>query len=133
MVLGQEEKCLNQPQLPVLQDPELQPPPPPIGLAELIENPDRGPASTKSTLMEPQVLSKPSSTTNFTELFSKTLSLFFGSSRANPRDGPAHPPCMSATRSAESMLFCDMYSFSLVMAKSVAMKSDMMPPVVMFT
>ena len=118
----------DQPQLPELQEPELQPPPP-RALAELIENPDRGPASTKSTLIEPQVFNKPASTRNLTVSFSKTLSLSFGSSRANPRDGPAHPPCMSATRSAESMLFCDIYSLSLLMAKLVAIKSDIMPPV----
>jgi hypothetical protein len=51
----------NQPQEPVAQEPELQPPPP-TGLAEVMEKPDRYPASIKSTLMEPHVLSSPWST-----------------------------------------------------------------------
>ena len=51
-----------QPQEPVAHEPELHPPPPPTGLAEVMEKPDLYPASIKSTLMEPQVLSSPWST-----------------------------------------------------------------------
>jgi len=112
------------PQLPELQEPLLHPPLP-RGFAEVIPNPDRGPASIYSTLMEPHVSNKPSSTRNFRSLFSKILSLSFGSSRANPREGPAQPPCIKATRRAESILFCSMYSLSLDTAKSVTVKSDM--------
>ncbi len=117
----------NQPQLPESQEPA-QPPPPPIGLVEVIPKPERGPASTKSTLIEPHVVSRLSSTRNLRSLFSYTLSLSFGSSRASPRDGPAQPPCIKATRSAESILFCSIYSFSFSTAKSVTLKSDIMPP-----
>lgn len=40
----QGDRC--QPQLPELQDPELQPPPELTGFTEVIPNPERGPAST---------------------------------------------------------------------------------------
>lgn len=116
-----------QPQLPVLHDPELQPPPP-IGLAEVIPKPERGPASIKSTLIDPHVVRRLFSTKNLSELFSYTLSVSFGSSRANPREGPAQPPCIRATRRAESILFCSIYSLSFCTAKSVTLKSDMLPP-----
>ena len=115
----------NQPQLPVLQEPLLHPPPLPNGLAEVIPNPDRGPASINSTLMEPHVSKSPCSIRNLRLLFSKIWSLSFGSSRANPKEGPDHPPCIRATRRAESILFCSMYSFSFDTAKSVTLKSDM--------
>jgi hypothetical protein len=115
----------DHPQLPVLHEPLLQPPPFPNGLAEVIPNPDRAPASIYSTLMEPQLSKRPFSTRNLRLLFSKTLSLSFGSSRANPREGPDQPPCIRATRSAESMLFCSIYSLSFDTAKSVTLKSDM--------
>ena len=118
----------NHPQLPVLHEPELQPPPP-IGLAEVIEKPDLAPASIQSTLIDPHVSKRLSSTRNLRESFSKILSSLFGSSRANPSDGPAQPPCMSATRRAELILFWLIYSFNLVTAKSVALKSDILPPV----
>jgi len=55
----------NQPQPLLLQEPLLQPPPPPIGFSEVMPNPERGPASTYSTLIEPQVSSRLSSTRNF--------------------------------------------------------------------
>ncbi len=112
------------PQLPELQEPLLQPPPP-NGFVDVIPKPDRGPASMYSTLMAPHVSNRLSSMRNFRLLFSKILSLSFGSSRANPREGPAQPPCINATRKAESILFCSMYSFSLDTAKSVTVKSDM--------
>jgi hypothetical protein len=115
----------DQPQLPVLQEPLLQPPPLPNGLEEVMPNPERGPASIYSTLMEPQLSKRPFSTRNLTVLFSKILSLSFGSSRANPREGPDQPPCIRATRRAESILFCSMYSLIFVTAKSVTLKSDM--------
>ncbi len=57
---------VNQPQVPELQDPELQPPPPPTGLVEVMEKPERYPASRKSTLMAPQEESNPSSTRKLT-------------------------------------------------------------------
>jgi hypothetical protein len=69
-----------------------------------------------------------SSTRNFRVSFSYTLSLSFGSSRANPKEGPAQPPCIRATRRAESILFCSIYSLSFTTAKSVTLKSDMLPP-----
>jgi len=115
----------DHPQPPESQEPELQPPPPFIGLVEVIPKPERGPASTKSTVIPPHVVSRLSSTRNFNVSFSKTLSFSFGSSRAKPRDGPAQPPCIRAIRSAESILFCCMYSFSLSTAKSVTLNSDM--------
>ena len=83
----------------------------------------------KSTVMDPQVVRRLSSTKNFRVSFSYTLSLSFGSSRAKPREGPAQPPCMRATRRAESILFCSMYSLSFTTAKSVTLKSDMLPPI----
>ena len=115
----------DQPQLPVLQEPLLQPPPLPTGLADVMPNPDLGPASINSTLMVPHVSNSPFSTRNLRLLFSKILSLSFGSSRANPREGPDQPPCIRATRRAESILFCSMYSLSFDTAKSVTLKSDM--------
>jgi hypothetical protein len=118
----------NQPQLPEPQEPLLQPPPPPRGLAEVIPKPDLGPASINSTLIAPQVSSSPCSMRNLSPLFSKILSLSFGSSRANPSEGPDHPPCIRATRRAESRLFCSMYSLSFDTARSVTVKSDMNPP-----
>jgi len=60
----------DQPQPPDPQDPELQPPPPPMELAEVIPKPERGPASISSTLMEPQVFIKPSSTRNVSSSWS---------------------------------------------------------------
>ena len=115
----------DQPQPPDSQDPELHPPPPPIGLVEVIPKPDRGPASINSTLMEPQVFIKPSSTRNVSSSWSYTLSLSFGSSRASPNEGPAQPPCIKAIRSAELILFCSKYSLSFSIAWSVTVKSDM--------
>lgn len=61
------------PQLPVLQEPELQPPPPPLtGFSEVIEKPERYPASRKSTLMVPQVLIRPCSTKTEHHLLQKS-------------------------------------------------------------
>lgn len=57
---------VDQPQVPELQDPELQPPPPPTGLVEVMEKPERYPASRKSTLMAPHEESNPSSTRKLT-------------------------------------------------------------------
>ncbi len=113
------------PQLPELHDPELQPPPPPSGLTEVMEKPERYPASRKSTLMVPQDSSKPSSTKKLTPPSSNVLSLSFGSSRANPNEGPAQPPCIKAIRRAELILFCSKYSLSFSTAWSVTVKSDM--------
>jgi hypothetical protein len=94
------------PQEPDPQDPELQPPPP-TGLVEVMEKPDRYPASIKSTLMAPQEASRSSSTRKVRSSSVKVLSFSFGSSRARPSEGPAQPPCISAMRTAESMLFCE--------------------------
>ncbi len=82
----------------------------------------------KSTVIVPQVVRRLSSTRNFRLSFSYTLSFSFGSSRAKPNEGPAQPPCIRATRRAESILFCSIYSLSFSTAKSVTLKSDMMPP-----
>lgn len=118
----------DQPQLPEPQEPLLQPPPPPRGLADVIPNPDLGPASINSTFIDPQVSKSPCSIKNLSPSFSKILSLSFGSSRANPSEGPDQPPCIKATRRAESRLFCSMYSLSFDTARSVTLKSDMSPP-----
>ena len=107
------------PQLPELHDPELHPPPPPSGLVEVMEKPERYPASRKSTLITPQDSSKPSSTIKFTPPSSNVLSLSFGSSRANPSEGPAQPPCIKAMRMADSMLFCARYVFKFSTAELV--------------
>ncbi len=117
---------LRQPQPPDPQEPELQPPPLPlIGLVDVIPKPDRGPASMNSTLILPQVFIRSSSTRNVSSSWSYTLSLSFGSSRANPNEGPDQPPCIKAMRRAELILFCSKYSLSLTIAWSVTVKSDM--------
>ncbi len=59
-----------QPQPPEPQEPELQPPPPLMGLTEVIPKPDLGPASTKSTVIPPQVVIRLPSTRNLRESFS---------------------------------------------------------------
>jgi hypothetical protein len=110
---------INQPQPDELQEALLLHPPPPIGLAELIENPERMPASTKSILIDPQVSNRLLSTRNVSPSCSYFASLSLGSSRARPREGPAQPPPMMATRRAESILFCSMYDFRFCVAKSV--------------
>ena len=107
------------PQEPELQEPELHPPPPPTGLVEVMENPERYPASIKSTLIAPQELSRSSSTRKVRLSSSKVLSLSFGSSRANPNDGPDQPPCMRAMRTAESILFSERYVFKFSTAEFV--------------
>ncbi len=107
------------PQEPELQEPELHPPPPPTGFVDVMENPERYPASIKSTLIAPQELSRSSSTRKVRLSSSKVLSLSFGSSRANPNDGPAQPPCMRAMRTAESILFCERYVFKFSTAEFV--------------
>jgi len=109
---GYEKKLnkINQPQPPDPHDaPLLQPPPPPMGFVELIENPDRIPASIKSILIDSQVFSKLLSTRNVSPSCSYFASFSFGSSRARPREGPDQPPPMIATRRAESILFSSMY------------------------
>jgi hypothetical protein len=116
--------CLDQPQLPDPQDPELHPPPP-MELVDVIPKPERGPASINSTRIAPQVFIRPSSTKNFRSSWSYTLSLSFGSSRASPSEGPAQPPCIKAIRKAELILFCSKYSLSFSTAWSVTVKSDM--------
>ena len=73
----------------------------------------------KSTFTAPQRPSNSSSTRNFSPPSSKALSLSFGSSRANPRDGPLHPPCIKAMRMAELILFCSRYAFRLLTASAV--------------
>ncbi len=107
------------PQEPELQEPELHPPPPPTGLVEVMENPERYPASIKSTFIAPQEFSRSSSTRKVRLSSSKVLSLSFGSSRANPSDGPAQPPCIRAMRTAESILFCERYVFKFSTAEFV--------------
>jgi len=107
------------PQVPELHEPELQPPPPPRGRVELMLKPERYPASTKSILMLPQESRRLSSTRKVRLSSLKTLSLAFGSSRASPREGPAQPPCIRATRMAESILFCSRYDFRFFAAESV--------------
>jgi len=52
-------------QVPQLLPHDPQEEPPPSGMLEEMANPDRGPASMKSTLMVPQVFSKLDSTRNF--------------------------------------------------------------------
>jgi len=108
----------NQPQPLELQEALLQPPPP-IGLAELIENPDLIPASIKSTLIDPQVSNRLLSTRNVNPSCSYFASVSLGSSRASPRDGPAHPPDIRDIRRAESILFCSMYDLRFCVANSV--------------
>ncbi len=109
----------HQPQEPPPQEPQEPLLLPPSGILEDIEKPERGPASTKSTLMLPQLVSKPPSTRNFRSSWSKTLSESFGSSRANPNEGPDQPPCIRAILIAELILFCSRYDFKLFTARSV--------------
>jgi hypothetical protein len=113
----------GQPQDPLPHEPELQLPPPPIGLAAVMENPDRYPASMKSTLTAPHFSKRSSSMRNCSPSSLYTLSLSFGSSRAKPRDGPLQPPCIRAMRTAELILFCSRYVFKLLTA--VAVTSNM--------
>ncbi len=95
------------------------------GFSEVMPKPERGPSSTKSTVIFPVVSNRVLSTRNFRVSLSKTESLSFGSSRANPKEGPLQPPCIKAMRRAESMLFSARYSFSLVTARSVTCSSAM--------
>jgi len=108
----------NQPQEPP-QEPELQLPPPPRGLAEVIEKPERYPASMKSTLTAPHLSRRESSTRNFRPPSSNILSLSFDSSRAKPKEGPLQPPCIKAMRIAELILFCSRYALRLLTASAV--------------
>ena len=110
---------INQPQPPDPQPSLLQPPPPLMGLVELIEKPDLMPASIKSTLIDPQVSNKLLSTRNVRPSCSYFESVSFGSSRASPRDGPDQPPDIRETRRAESILFCSMYDLRFCVANSV--------------
>ena len=110
--------CQNQPQPSDPQDPD-EHPPPPMGLVEEMPKPERGPASMYSTLISPQVSSRLSSTRKVNSFWSYTLSFSFGSSRANPREGPDQLPCIRATRTAESILFCDRYDFRFSTAVGV--------------
>jgi hypothetical protein len=64
-------RCYSPPQPPLEQEPELHPPPP-SGLADDTENPERIPASIKSTVIEPQVLNNSVSTRNCREFLSNT-------------------------------------------------------------
>ena len=112
-------KWKNQPQPLELQPALLLQPPPPMGLAELIENPDLIPASIKSILIDPQVSKRLLSTRNINPSCSYFASDSFGSSRASPRDGPDHPPDIRDTRKAESILFCSMYDLRFCVANSV--------------
>ncbi len=98
----------NQPHPPEPQLPLLQPPPPATGIVDEIEKPDLMPLSTKSTLISPQVCISSLSTRKVSPPSSTVVSLSFGSSRANPSEGPLQPPCIRATRRAESTLFCSM-------------------------
>jgi len=86
-------------------DPELQLPPPPSGLVEVIEKPERFPAPMKSTLTAPHFSRRSWSTRKVKPPSSKVLSLLFDSSRAKPKDGPLQPPCIRAIRIAELILF----------------------------
>lgn len=108
----------DQPQEPP-QEPELQLPPPPSGLAEVIEKPERYPASMKSTLTAPHLSRRESSTKNFRPPSSNILSLSFDSSRAKPKEGPLQPPCIKAMRIAELILFCSRYDLRLLTARAV--------------
>jgi hypothetical protein len=101
------------------QDPVLQLPPLPRGLAEVMENPERYPASVKSTLTAPHFSRRLASTKNCRPPSSNTLSPSFDSSRAKPKEGPLQPPCIRAMRTAELILFCSRYAFRLLTAKSV--------------
>ena len=90
-----------------------------MGLAELIEKPERMPASIKSILMDSQVSNRLLSTRNVRPSCSYFASFSLGSSRARPREGPAQPPPIMATRRAESILFCSMYDLRFCVANSV--------------
>ena len=103
---GDGDGCSSDP-----HEPELQPPPLLTGLVEVMEKPERCPASMKSTLIAPHVSSKVWSTRKVNLSSSKTLSFSFDSSRAKPRDGPDQPPCIKAIRTADSILFCERYDF----------------------
>ena len=60
-----DDQIFHQPQEPLLQPPLLQPPLAPArGTFEVMEKPERGPASTKSTRISPQVVKRPFSTRN---------------------------------------------------------------------
>ena len=109
---------LNYPQLEP-QEALLLQPPLLMGLAELIENPERMPASIKSIFIDPQVSSKLLSTRKVRPSCSYFASFAFGSSRASPREGPAQPPPIRATRRAESILFCSIYDLRFCVANSV--------------
>ena len=116
---GIEKGCVaNQPQFEP-QEALLLQPPPPMGFAELIEKPERMPASIKSILIEPHVSSRLLSTRKVNPSCSYFASVSFGSSRARPKDGPLQPPDIRATRRAESILFCSMYDLRFCVANSV--------------
>ena len=105
--LSNQRRESAQPQLPELQPPLLQPPPPPLtGIREEMVKPERMPLSTKSTLIAPQFFISSLSTRKVRPPSSTLRSLSFGSSRAKPSEGPAQPPCIKATRRAEVILFC---------------------------
>jgi len=108
----------DQPQ-PELQEAPLLQPPLLMGFAELIENPDRMPASIKSILIDPQVSSRLLSTRKVRPSCSYFASDSLGSSRASPSEGPDQPPPIMAMRRAESMLFCSMYDLRFCVANSV--------------
>ena len=90
-----------------------------MGLSELIENPDLTPESMKSIVIVPHVSNKLLSTRKVSPSCSYFVSVSFGSSRANPKDGPDQPPCIRETRRAESILFCSMYDLRFCVADSV--------------
>jgi hypothetical protein len=113
------KKYFQQPQDPPEPQELAQEPAPLNGTGEEIEKPERGPASMKSTLISRQLLIRPLSTRNFNPSRSKTSSFSFGSSRAKPKEGPAQPPCMMATRMGESILCCAKYSLRFFCASSV--------------
>jgi hypothetical protein len=109
---------INQPQ-PLVPHEALLQPPPPMGLLELIENPERIPASTKSIFIDPQVSIRLLSTRKVKPSCSYFVSVSLGSSRASPREGPDQPPDIRAIRRAESILFCSMYDLRFSVAESV--------------
>lgn len=69
--------------------------------------------------MSPHFCIRSLSTTNVTPSWSRVESCVFGSSRANPKEGPDHPPCIRATRMGESILFSVIYDFKELIASSV--------------
>ena len=88
-------------------------------MVDVILKPERYPAERYSILMAPHCCIRSLSTTNVRPSCSRVESVDFGSSRANPSEGPDQPPCMRATRMDESILFSVIYDFKELIAISV--------------